>query len=96
MNPDEPSYERRMETRLKEWGAEIEKLRERVAGCPEEVRTFCLDRIGTLETMRRNGFARLREMRQSGDDAWEEIRSDLDSHWGEMRRVFTEIYGKLD
>ncbi len=84
-----------MEIRLKEWGADIEKLKERAEEAPDEVKRFCMDRIGTLETMRRTGFARLREMKQTGDDAWEEIRSDLDAHWDEMRKTFTETYEKL-
>ncbi len=96
MNPDDPKYEQKMEARLKEWSSEIEKIRERAEASPEAIKAYCMDRVGTLQTMQRNGFARLRELRQSGDDAWEEIRSDLDSHWDEMRRVFAEVYKKLD
>ncbi len=95
MNPDNPTYEQMMESRLKAWRADIEKIKERAEKAPEDVKKFCLDRAGTLEAMERNAFAQLRELRNSGDDEWEALRTSIDSHWDEMRKVFAETYEKL-
>ena len=96
MNPDNPTYERTAEKRLRDWGVEIENLKERIASAPPEDRAFCQDRIERLETLRGEGFAKLRDIRQLGDEDWEALHSDLETLWDKMRRIFAEIYGKMN
>lgn len=95
MNPDDPSYEQKMESRLKDWAADVAKLKERAENASPEIKRFCLDRVTALEAMERDGFAKLRELKGAGDDDWEAIRTDLETHWDEMRKTFRETYEKL-
>jgi uncharacterized coiled-coil DUF342 family protein len=88
-------YQGKMEAQLSEWGAEIDKLKDRADRAAADTRQGCYDQIEALHAKQASIQAKLQELKTSGDDAWGDLKEGLDSSWNEVRDSFNKAAARF-
>jgi DNA repair exonuclease SbcCD ATPase subunit len=82
MRPDEKeAYQRKIEAKVDQWRAELDKLRAQAREAQAEGR---LQAISSLKTLQQEATRRLEELRAAGESGWQGARQAVD-------RVVTEF-----
>jgi multidrug resistance efflux pump len=81
-------YQRKMETQLSEWGAEIDKLTAKVEGTAADTRQGYYDQIEAFQAKKALMQAKLQELKTSSDGAWGDLKEGLDQSWNQARDSF--------
>ncbi|MBT8078610.1 MAG: coiled coil domain-containing protein [Gammaproteobacteria bacterium] len=76
---DKKAYEQKMEARLEEWAAEIDKLKARAKKSDAEAKIEINNQIDEAKEMQQKVEDRLDELRSTSDDAWSDIKQGLDA-----------------
>lgn len=77
MNEKE-AYQRKIEARIAEWNAEMDKLRAQARRLAAEGRIEAESRLQELTIKKKAAEAKLSELRNAGGDAWQELKSGID------------------
>lgn len=72
------AYEQKQEARLKEWAAEIDKLKARAKRADADARIKLNEEVEEAEAIQKKIEDSLAELRASTDDAWTDIKRGLD------------------
>ncbi len=89
------AYEARIQAKLDELKADIEKMRAQAEGLEAEARIKHHEDIEELESRRHALERKLREARDAGTDAWETMRTGVDNAWAELKRSWDEAAKRL-
>jgi DNA repair exonuclease SbcCD ATPase subunit len=82
MRPDEKeAYQRKIEAKVDQWRAELDKLRAQAREAQAEGR---LQAISSLKTLQQEATRRLEELKAAGESGWQDARQAVD-------RVVTEF-----
>jgi hypothetical protein len=77
MNEKE-AYQQKIEARIAEWNAEMDKLRAQAKKLAAEGRIEAESRLQDLTIKKEAAEAKLAELRNAGGDAWQELKSGID------------------
>jgi len=89
------NYQRKIESQLDEWRADIDRLKERAKNATSEAKVKYQEHIDKLELKMDEGRARLKTLKETGGDAWEAVREGADSIWDTMKATFAEVKERL-
>lgn len=89
------NYQRKIESQLDEWRADIDRLKEKARNATAEARVKYQENIDNLELKLDEGRARLKTLRESGGEAWDAVKEGADSIWDTMKATFAEVKEKL-
>lgn len=89
------NYQKKIESQLNEWRADIDRLKARARNATAETRLKYQESIDRLEQKMDEGKSKLKDIRESSGEAWESIREGADSIWDTMKATFAEVRDKL-
>lgn len=88
-------YQEKVEATLKEWGAEIEKLRGKADKLGADARVKYKDQIDDLHARQEAARKKLDELKRTGGDAWEDLRKGAEAALDELKRGVEGAVAKL-
>ena len=78
------AYEKKLQAKLDEWGAEIDKLKAKADGLEADAQLEYYKQIEELRSMQESAHNKLAELRAAGDDAWEDLKAGIESAWDSL------------
>lgn len=78
------AYEKKLQSHLDEWGAEIDKLKAKADSAEADTQLEYYKQIEALRSKQESANKKLAELKEAGDDAWEDLKSGLDSAWDSL------------
>lgn len=81
------AYEQKLQAQLKEWGAEIDRLKAKADDAEADAQLEYYKEIEKLRSMQEAANRKLAELKEASDDAWEDLKADVDSAWDSMSSV---------
>lgn len=75
------AYEKKLQSQLDEWRAEIDKLKAKADSAEADTQLQYYKEIEELRSMQDAASEKLVELKDAGDDAWEDLKAGLDSAW---------------
>jgi len=89
------NYQKKIESQLDEWRADIDRLREKAKGATAEAKLKYQESIDKLEIRLEEGKSKLKDLKESSGDAWEAVKDGADSIWDTMKATFAEVKERL-
>jgi uncharacterized coiled-coil DUF342 family protein len=74
-----------MESQIKKWDAEVDKLRARSAQVSADARATYDEQLKAMRANRDAAFKKLQEMRTASESAWQNMQAGMDSTWASMK-----------
>ncbi len=74
-------YVRKLQAKLDEWNADIDRLAVKAALAEAELKTQYSDEIEMLRNKQIEARVKLEAMQEASESAWEDMRSGLDIAW---------------
>ena len=81
---DKDAYVQKMQAKLDEWNAEIDKLKAKAAQVEADSRVEYQKQIQNLQEKRQGAEKKLAEVRQAGESAWQDLKAGAQSAWDAM------------
>ncbi|PKO35137.1 MAG: coiled coil domain-containing protein [Betaproteobacteria bacterium HGW-Betaproteobacteria-7] len=78
------AYEQKLQSKLDEWSAEIDKLKAKADSAEADAQLKYYKQIEELRTMQQAAGQKLDELKQARDDAWEDLKAGMDSAWDSL------------
>jgi len=79
-------YQEQIESRLNEWGGEIEKIRKKADKLGSEARDKYREQIDELRARQETAREKLEDLKRTGGEAWEDLRSGAEAALYEMKK----------
>lgn len=92
---DKELYQQKMQARLDEWKAEVDKLKAKASGASADVQLDMNKQIKVLERSIEEGKAKLSELAEASEDAWGSIKDGVESAWDSLKSAATDAAGKF-
>jgi uncharacterized coiled-coil DUF342 family protein len=84
-----------IESKLNEWGEEIEKIRKKADKLGAEARGKYQVQIEDMRTRQETARKKLEELKRTGGEAWEDLRSGAEAALDELKKGVEGAVGKL-
>ena len=84
------AYQEKLQARLDEWSAEIEKLEAKVSEAQADSKIEYEKQLRELREHRDAAETKLKELRDAGDDAWQDMKAGLDNAWDSLSGAFSK------
>lgn len=81
------AYEKKLQSQLDEWNAEIDKLKAKANKAEADAQLEYYKEIEELRSMQQAANSKLVELKGSSDDAWEDLKAGADSAWDSLGRA---------
>ncbi len=78
------SYEKKLQSQLDEWAAEIDKLKAKADSAEADAQLEYYKQIEELRSMQDEAGRKLEELKGASDDAWEDLKAGMDSTWDSL------------
>ena len=85
----------KLETKLKEWGVDLEMFKARAAKAGGEVRTEYEKQIKLLHEKLEHARKKLEELERSGSSASDELKKGIENAWAELKKAFDNVADKF-
>ena len=97
--PGEKSREKvlaKMEQKLKVWGGDIEKFREKSDKFGTRARGTIQEQVEDLRAKQELARQRLQEMKKAGGEAWEDLRAGAERAMDDLRKAVENVIKKRE
>jgi septal ring factor EnvC (AmiA/AmiB activator) len=81
---DKSAYREKLEARLEQWRAEIDKLQAKAAEASADARKDYEDQVAELRKQQDEAREKLKELDEASDDAWEDIKDGVEKAWDKL------------
>ncbi|SFE55380.1 sll1863 family stress response protein [Roseivivax sediminis] len=92
---DKSAYQRRVEAKLDEWQAEIDRLRAKARGEAAEKQIEYEREAKDLEIKKQEMRQRYDELKRNSGEAWRDVRQGLDSAWDSVEAAFKKARARF-
>lgn len=92
---DKELYTRKLQARIDEWKADVDKFKAKASGASADVQLDLNAQVRVLEGRIQDGKAKLSELGEAGEDAWESIKDGIESAWDSLRSAATDAATKF-
>ena len=92
---DRELYQKKMQAKLNEWKAEVDKLKAKASMASADVQLEMNKLIKQLEHRIEAGRAKLSELAAAGEDAWGAIKEDVESSWDSLKSSVRDAVAKF-
>ena len=89
------SYVKKLQAKLDEWSAEIDKLKAKAEGASADVQIEYNKQVNELQEKQKAANDKLAELKEASGDTWEELKNDMDSMWSSLERTFRSAASKF-
>ncbi len=83
-------YIRKLDAKLREWNAELEKIAARIDQAGAERRIELQKKYEQVKAQRDDVRSRMDKLKNSTGEAWQEIKSGLEAAWKKLDESFQE------
>ena len=94
MNEKE-AYQQKLEAKLDEWMAEIDKLKAKADQASAEAKVEYDKQVNGLHVKQEAAKEKLNALRQAGDDSWEKLKVDIEQTWSDLSEAVKTASSKL-
>lgn len=88
-------YQEQIESKLNEWGEEIEQLRKKADKLGGDAREKYKEQIEELRARQETARKKLEDMKRTGGEAWEDFRSGAEAALDELKKGVEGAVSKL-
>ncbi|SLN68006.1 hypothetical protein ROJ8625_03508 [Roseivivax jejudonensis] len=92
---EKSAYQRRIEAKMAEWQAEIDRLRAKAEGARAEKEIEYEREARDLEVKKQDMRQRLDELKHSSGEAWHDVRQGLDRAWDSVEDAFKKARARF-
>lgn len=78
------AYEKKLQSKLDEWNAEIDKLKAKADSAEADAQLEYHKQIEELRAMQDEAGKKFDELKEAGDDAWEDLKAGIDRAWDSL------------
>lgn len=78
------AYEKKIQTQLDEWSAEIDVLKAKADSAGADVQLQYYKEIEDLRKKQAAAQVKLDELKEAGEDAWEDLKAGVESAWDSL------------
>ena len=88
---DQKAYQKNYEMQLKEWGAELDKLKAQAQNKSAESKISSQKKIDELEARIQSLNDNLRALKEAGNETWENVKEELDKGADIFKKQLKEL-----
>lgn len=81
---DKSAYRQKLEAKLDQWAAEIDKLQAKAAEAGADARVEYQRQVDELRDKQKDARAKLDELDDAGGDAWEDLKGGIEKAWEDL------------
>lgn len=81
---DKNAYEQKLEAKLDEWSAEIDRLVARSKQADADAQIELERELDDARSKRDAARKKLGELKNAGDDAWEDLKNGIEGAWSSL------------
>ena len=89
------AYIDKIQARLNEWDAEIEKLTAQADEAGADARIRYQKQVSELKERQKEAQLKLDDMRKSGEDAWEDMKAGVENAWMSMEKAVKDATSRF-
>lgn len=89
------AYRQKIEAKLDEWKAEIDRLKAKARQKQVDVETEYKEELNTLREKREELKRKLDKLEDASEDAWEDIKEGIEKSRKEMKTAFDKALKKF-
>lgn len=78
------AYQQKLEAKLDEWTAEINKMKAKADKADADAQLEYYKQIEELRSKQETAQEKLEELKEAGEDAWEDLKAGMDSAWNSL------------
>jgi hypothetical protein len=78
------AYQQKLEAKLDEWRAEIDKLRAKGRQADADAQIQLDRQVEDLEKRQEAARRKLEELRSTSEDAWQDLKSGIEKAWDDL------------
>lgn len=75
---EKESYRKKIEAKMEEWNAEIDKLEARAERAGADVQLEYYEQLKRLRALQEEARKKLEALDETGDDGWEKLKGDIE------------------
>lgn len=80
-------YVRKMQAKLEEWNADIDKLTAKANEVSADIRSEYGEQIEALKAKQAAARQKIEEVQKSGENAWQDLKSGVELAWGAIEEA---------
>lgn len=91
---DKQAYEKKLEAKLHEWQADIDKLKAQAESANADAQAQYEDELHDLRNKRDEVHKRLQEVQTANLAAWKDVKQGADEAWGQMSDAMKKAWNR--
>ncbi len=84
-----------MESQIKKWDAEVDKLKAKSEQMSADARAKYAEQLKAMRTNRDAAYKKLQEMRGASESAWQHMQAGVDAAWASMKSALEKTSSKF-
>lgn len=92
---DKELYQQKMQAKLDEWRADIDKLKAKASGASADAQLEFKKHIKTLEGKFEEGKEKLSKFADASEEAWETMKEGIESAWDSLKSAVSDVADKF-
>ena len=88
-------YFAKMDSQMKKWDAEVDKLRAKSEQMGTEARAKFAEQLKAMRATRDVAFKKLEELHGSSESAWRHLEAGVEAGWASMRSALEKASAKF-
>lgn len=88
-------YVRKMQAKLEEWNADIDKLAAKTSEVSADVRSEYKEQIAALKVKQAAARHKIEEMQISGESAWKDLKSGIELAWAAIGEAVDSVKSRF-
>lgn len=88
-------YVRKMQAKLEEWNADIDKLAAKTSEVSAEVRSEYREQIAALKEKQAAALQKIEEVQKSGENAWKDLKSGIELAWSAIGEAIDSVKSRF-
>lgn len=92
---DKQTYEKKLEAKLHEWQADIDKLKAKAEGASADAQASYKEELSDLRSKRDAVHSKLNEVKDASGDAWSDVKSGADAAWDSMSSAMKSAWSRF-
>jgi hypothetical protein len=93
---DRQAFIEKLNARLKQWDAEMDKLEARAQEAKADARIKYERRLAEVREKKTTAQRRLEEVKQSSENAWQELKKGAENAFDEVKQAFESARSKFE
>ena len=89
---DKKAYQEKLEAQLKEWQADIDKLKAQAKGKSADAKIAYQEKAKQMEQKMAYSREKLNVLKETADDKWEDVKKELEKETNEIKAQLKDIF----